>query len=593
MLVADSGNSRVTLWTSTGGVWSQTGSFGSQGAGSGQFNGPYCVAVAPNGSVFVGDNNNRVAIWEESGGAWSQTDQFGASGSGTGQFSQPRGIAVVSNTRVLVVDSQNDRVTIWEKSGGTWSQTSSFGDTGAVLMDFPLTIAWEPTNSLAFIGNSEDVTVWSLGGGVWSYVETIGTFGLGCAAGQINGPGGLLASTPGGLLTLWVADASLNRLVRWEKQSGTWTEAARTAFDAVNTPEGLAEISGTVYTTSYYDHLVAAVGDICGCAGCRGGGSCKAGTSDAFCGSNGEICVACATGEYCADGACASCTAWNQIDQIQNGSGNAALKNPYAIAAWNGQYLIADWGQDTYRVSVWQQSGSTWSHVENFGTSTLAAAVDLAVASDNRVLVSEGALISEWERTGGTWSKLGDFGSTAYWIRNIAIDSADGVYAPLSDAQSGQLVQVWQKSGGSWSMVESFGGYGSGDDELDEPTGITTTSDGRVWICDKNNGRIAVWQKSGGAWGCVARFGAGILTDPSSIAIDNGAIHIVDSDGGNSRVTIWNEAGGNFSMIGQFSEPKVGCGPTYIQPNSLASIGGELYLANDYGVTIWTGDHCP
>src|SRR5262249_14870653 len=68
-------------------------SFGSSGSGSGQFNGPFGVAVS-GGLVYVGDSsNNRVDQFDPANFAASFTS-FGSLGSGSGQFNNPTGVAV-------------------------------------------------------------------------------------------------------------------------------------------------------------------------------------------------------------------------------------------------------------------------------------------------------------------------------------------------------------------------------------------------------------------------------------------------------------------------------------------------------------------
>jgi hypothetical protein len=61
MYVVDSGNSRVQEFNDTG---EYLGQFGSHGTGSGQFEHPGGLAVAPTGDVYVADtNNNRIQKW--------------------------------------------------------------------------------------------------------------------------------------------------------------------------------------------------------------------------------------------------------------------------------------------------------------------------------------------------------------------------------------------------------------------------------------------------------------------------------------------------------------------------------------------------
>jgi DNA-binding beta-propeller fold protein YncE len=59
--VADSGNNRILMFTSSGAYLTQ---WGTRGTGNGQFNRPYGVAVDGSGNVYVADtNNNRIQVF--------------------------------------------------------------------------------------------------------------------------------------------------------------------------------------------------------------------------------------------------------------------------------------------------------------------------------------------------------------------------------------------------------------------------------------------------------------------------------------------------------------------------------------------------
>src|SRR5881394_1013308 len=66
--------------------------WGSFGSGAGQFQFPHCIAVSPDGSVYVSDTfNDRVQRFHANGG---YLGQWGSHGTGNGQFDGPAGIAM-------------------------------------------------------------------------------------------------------------------------------------------------------------------------------------------------------------------------------------------------------------------------------------------------------------------------------------------------------------------------------------------------------------------------------------------------------------------------------------------------------------------
>jgi len=103
--VDDAGNNRVQKFSATGTFVTK---WGSTGSGDGQFNGPYGIAAAPDGSVYVTDlGNNRVQKFSATG---TFVTKWGSYGSGDGQFNEPYGIAVAPDGSVYVTDYSNNRV---------------------------------------------------------------------------------------------------------------------------------------------------------------------------------------------------------------------------------------------------------------------------------------------------------------------------------------------------------------------------------------------------------------------------------------------------------------------------------------------------
>jgi len=122
-LVADAGNSRVSVWTrptATSVVWSNQATFGSFGPGADQFDQPRGVALADGGrTALVADPfRNRVSMWTRptaASAAWTVGPVFGAPGAGASQFSFPAGIATAGDGRgAWIADQGNSRISVWE-----------------------------------------------------------------------------------------------------------------------------------------------------------------------------------------------------------------------------------------------------------------------------------------------------------------------------------------------------------------------------------------------------------------------------------------------------------------------------------------------
>jgi DNA-binding beta-propeller fold protein YncE len=124
--VADSGNSRIAVWTrtdATSTTWSPSTQFGSEGSGNDKFQGPFGVFVSADTlTTWVADTgNNRISVWTRSDATsttWSPSTRFGTGpGSGDSNFYSPNGVFVSADTRTAwVADGQNSRISIWTDS---------------------------------------------------------------------------------------------------------------------------------------------------------------------------------------------------------------------------------------------------------------------------------------------------------------------------------------------------------------------------------------------------------------------------------------------------------------------------------------------
>lgn len=146
--------------------------WGSYGSGPGELRGPFGIAIAPSGLVYVADQyNHRVQIFSATG---DFAGQFGAFGTEPGQLNNPYGIAVALDGSVFVVDRENARIEKFTAAGQflmEWNGSSSPG--GAFIQ--PLGIAIAPDGTLLIgDGRRHEVYRYSQDG---QYIATlIGSF---------------------------------------------------------------------------------------------------------------------------------------------------------------------------------------------------------------------------------------------------------------------------------------------------------------------------------------------------------------------------------------------------------------------------------
>jgi DNA-binding beta-propeller fold protein YncE len=84
--------------------------WGTSGTGDGQFDGPWSVAVAPDGSVYVVDRNNHRIQKFTSEGVFVTKWGTVAEGTGDGEFGHPNGVAVAPDGSIYVADVSNYRI---------------------------------------------------------------------------------------------------------------------------------------------------------------------------------------------------------------------------------------------------------------------------------------------------------------------------------------------------------------------------------------------------------------------------------------------------------------------------------------------------
>ncbi len=169
--VADSANHRIQVFNRSDGAFVRK--FGSYGTGDGQFNGPYCIAIAHAGGsggsdgqsvggaggvggndqtlLYVTDqNNHRVQVFRAYDGSYLR--QWGKPGSANGQFLGPAGISLDSKQElVYVTEFSGNRIQVFVASTGAFVRKWGSVGSGDGEFSIPYAIAIDNRHDTCFV----------------------------------------------------------------------------------------------------------------------------------------------------------------------------------------------------------------------------------------------------------------------------------------------------------------------------------------------------------------------------------------------------------------------------------------------------------
>ena len=265
IVVPDTGNSRIQVFTSAG---THVSSFGSQGTGNGQFKYPRGLAIDASGKIIVADtNNHRIHIVgppplppaiQRAGtlpsGTLSTLSTFGSQGAGNGQFNIPYRIALDASGKIYVVDTNNHRIQIFNSAGTYVSKIGGVQGSGSGHFNYPYGIAIDASGKI-LVADSDNhrIQVFNSDG---TYVSTIGSQGT--ANGRFNNPTGIAIDASGKIL---VADAFNHRIQIFTNAgihvSTIGTGIAGNANGQFNYPKSIAiDASGKILVADSDNHRI-------------------------------------------------------------------------------------------------------------------------------------------------------------------------------------------------------------------------------------------------------------------------------------------------------------------------------------------------
>ena len=221
---------------------------GVAGSAPGELTAPRNVAIAPDGQIFVADSgNNRIQVFDADG---QPLTSFGETGAGDGQFNEPWGIAV-DDEFVYVADTWNHRIQKFTRDGrfvaafGRSGSAAESADGGLGLFFGPRSVVLLDDNRLLVTdtGNHR-MQILDRDG---NFLEQIG--GFGSNLGQMNEPVGL-SRAPNG--SVFLADTWNGRIQEFLPDMvpiNTWQVDAWTGTSINNKPFTAVDSAGRVYVT--------------------------------------------------------------------------------------------------------------------------------------------------------------------------------------------------------------------------------------------------------------------------------------------------------------------------------------------------------
>jgi len=206
--VADTWNDRVQQFTAEGVLLNEVGRGGLAEPTDGMW-GPRDVTIDDQGRVFVSDTGNkRILIFDDQ---LRYLGEFGGGGAGSGRLDEPVGVAIDQQGRVYVADTWNMRVQVFEEIADDWFiaalEWPLEGWYGESLDNKPY-LAYSPSGHvcasdpegflvLCFTTEGEYVTGWG---------------GLGSSDARFGLPSGMAFDAQG---AVWVVDSANSRLMKF------------------------------------------------------------------------------------------------------------------------------------------------------------------------------------------------------------------------------------------------------------------------------------------------------------------------------------------------------------------------------------------
>jgi len=213
--VADKNNHRIQLFGISGNTITHQVSYGSQGSGSGQFDGPHCISFSPDGARIVvsDDANSRIQVLGVVGNTITHQANYGVYGTTVGQFKNPRGVSFSPNgARIIVGDMTNNRIQVFGITGNSIAHQASYGASGTAMGQFnnPFDVAFSPDGAFVAVADKGNNRIQLLSLSVNTFTPRLAYTAFSSAGGLLNTPTGVAFSPDG--VHIAISDANNNRV---------------------------------------------------------------------------------------------------------------------------------------------------------------------------------------------------------------------------------------------------------------------------------------------------------------------------------------------------------------------------------------------
>lgn len=247
------------------------------------------------------------------------------------------------------------------------------------------------------------------------------------------------------------------------------------------------------------------------------------------------------------------------------------------VVADTGRDLVRSYTADLMFVDKWGEPGAGPGQFNQPRGVTVDAEGNLLVVDshNHRVQKTRLGTATLLERPGRFLSSFGSKGSGEGELdtpTGIAVDAEGRIL--VVDTEN-HRIQLFDAAG---RFLESWGSKGSGEGQFRRPTHVEVDADGHVWVADTDNHRVQKLDRNGRFLVQVGRIGrgAGRLAEPKGLGVDrDGNLWVVDRR--NHRVQKFAADG---TPLGSFGRQGGGRGKFNFPEDLTFDSSGRLYVTD-------------